>query len=88
MRVQIQTLAIFATLLSSICLGQTTKSLPFSSSIDRLFSKVESDIMSTAEVMPADKFDFTPDSLHITGAAFDGVRTFSGQIITLLLTIS
>jgi len=72
-----------ATLFSCASLGQETKTAPFSSTIERLFNKVESDILTTAEAMPAERFDFTPDSLHLTGAAFDGVRTFAGQIMHL-----
>lgn len=65
-------------------MAQKTKTAkPFHSTIDRLFNKVESDIVSSAEAMPAERFDFTPDSLHLAGAAFDGVRTFRGQIMHL-----
>jgi len=64
-------------------LAQKTQRPPFSNSIDRLFNKVESDIVTTAEAMPDARFDFTPDSLNIKGAAFDGVRTFAGQIMHL-----
>jgi hypothetical protein len=63
--------------------GQSKKPIPFSASIDRLFSKVESDILTTAEAMPENRFDFTPDSLKIPGAALDGVRSFAGQIMHL-----
>jgi hypothetical protein len=70
-------------LFSFNCLAQKTKPLPFNNSIDRLFNKVESDILTTAEAMPEDRFDFTPDSLPINGAAFDGVRSFAGQIMHL-----
>lgn len=83
MKPRILILLTAATLLSSDCWSQGKHATPFSLVIDRLFNKVESDIMSTAEAMPADKFDFTPDSLHISGAAFDGVRTFAGQIMHL-----
>ncbi|MEO5594657.1 MAG: DinB family protein [Chitinophagaceae bacterium] len=83
MKGQILMLLAIATLLSSFCLGQKTQTVQFSSTIDRLLKKVESDIITTAEAMPAEKFDFTPDSLHLPGAAFDGVRTFSGQIMHL-----
>lgn len=30
--------------------------------------------------MPEDKFNFTPQSLHIQGSAYKGVRTFAGQV--------
>ena len=76
-------LLIGATFLSLISFGQSAKIAPFSSTIERLFSKVETDILTTAEAMPAERFDFTPDSLRLPGAAFDGVRTFAGQIMHL-----
>lgn len=72
-----------AFLFSLNCLAQKAQLPSFSNSIDRLFSKVESDILTTAEAMPEQRFDFTPDSLNIKGAAFDGVRTFAGQIMHL-----
>ena len=45
-------------LFSMNCLAQTTQAVSFSSSIDRLFNKVTSDILTTAEAMPEEKFDF------------------------------
>src|SRR4030095_7858604 len=48
--------------------------------IERLFNKIEQDIISSAEAMPEEKFDFTPESLRINNSAFTGVRTFGGQI--------
>lgn len=48
--------------------------------IERLFSNIEKNIVSTAEAMPEDKFDFTPESLNLKGSEFKGVRTFAGQI--------
>lgn len=68
---------------AAACLGQKAKAVPFSAVIDRLFSKVEADIVTSAEAMPEEKFNFTPDGLHLAGAAFDGVRTFSGQVMHL-----
>jgi hypothetical protein len=51
--------------------------------IDRLFNKIEGDIMSSAQAMPEDKFNFTPESLNIKNSDFKGVRTFAGQIMHL-----
>src|SRR3954469_11546149 len=65
----------------NICVGQQPPL--FSSAIERQFNKIESDILSTAEAMPEDKFYFTPESLHITNSNFKGVRTFAGQIMHL-----
>src|SRR3954462_12178058 len=65
----------------NICVGQQPPL--FSSAIERQFNKIESDILSTAEAMPEDKFYFTPESLHITNSDFKGIRTFAGQIMHL-----
>jgi uncharacterized damage-inducible protein DinB len=65
----------------NICFAQQSSSL--SIAVERQFSKIESDIVSAAEVMPEDKFYFTPESLHIANSDFKGVRTFAGQIMHL-----
>ncbi len=54
-----------------------------SSAIERQFKKIESDILSTAQAMPEDKYDFSPGSLHIKYSNFTGVRTFAGQLMHL-----
>jgi uncharacterized damage-inducible protein DinB len=51
--------------------------------IERLFNKIESDILTTAEAMPEEKFNFTPESLNIKNSALKEVRTFAGQIMHL-----
>jgi hypothetical protein len=51
--------------------------------IERQFNKIEGDILSCAQAMPEDKFDFTPESLNIKNSDFKGVRTFAGQIMHL-----
>lgn len=51
--------------------------------VERLFTKIESDILTAAEAMPEDKFDFTPESLKIEKSNFKDVRTFGGQILHL-----
>jgi uncharacterized damage-inducible protein DinB len=43
--------------------------------VDPLLSHFESHIVSAAEAMPADKYNFAP-----TNGNFQGVRTFAGQI--------
>jgi len=68
-------------LVVQVCWGQQSPS--FSTAIERQFNKIESDIMSTAEAMPENKFDFTPENLHIKNSEFKGVRTFAGQIMHL-----
>jgi uncharacterized damage-inducible protein DinB len=70
---------IFYLTLITTCLGQQS----ITSAIERQFNKIESDILTTAEAMPEDKFNFTPEDLHIKGSDFKGVRTFAGQIMHL-----
>ena len=53
---------------------------PFPSAIERLLNNIERNIVSSAEVMPEDKFYFTPESLNIKGSDFKGVRSFAAQI--------
>jgi uncharacterized damage-inducible protein DinB len=42
---------------------------------DHMLSQVEKEVVSLAEAMPADKYDFAP-----TQGAFEGVRTFGQQM--------
>jgi uncharacterized damage-inducible protein DinB len=56
-------------------------SLPsFPGAVERQLNNIEKNIISAAEAMPEDKFDFTPEQLNIPGSDFKGVRTFAGQI--------
>lgn len=48
-----------------------------------LLAMLESECMSAAKAMPADKYTFSPASLAIPGAKFDGVRTFADQVTHL-----
>jgi hypothetical protein len=48
--------------------------------IDHQVSRVEGLIISAAEVMPEDKFNFTPERLKIPGSDYKGVFTFAGQV--------
>ena len=63
--------------------GCAQQSPAFSSALARQFKKIESDITTSAEVMPEDKFYFSPEELHIKNADFKGVRSFAGQIMHL-----
>lgn len=67
--------------LRTVCLGQ--EAVPFSTAVGRLFAKVESDIFTTAEAMPENKYSFSPETLGIKNSDFKGVRTFAGQIMHL-----
>ena len=64
---------------TTTCLGQHS----ITPAIERLFNKIESDILTTAQAMPDNKFNFTPETLHIENSDFKGVRTFAGQIMHL-----
>jgi uncharacterized damage-inducible protein DinB len=61
------------------CLAQQS----ITSAIERQFNKIEADILTTAEAMPEEKFNFTPGDLNIKNGEFKGVRTFAGQIMHL-----
>jgi uncharacterized damage-inducible protein DinB len=50
------------------------------SAIDREISLVEKEVVETAEAMPEDKFDFSPEKLNIPGSDYKGVRTFGEQL--------
>jgi len=45
--------------------------------VDRQVSQYEKNVVEAADAMPSDKFDFTPASLNIPGAAYKDVRTFA-----------
>jgi len=75
----IVTIATFLFGVSSICLAQ--ESVSMTPAIERLFNKIESDILTSAEAMPESKFNFTPENLNIKDSDFKGVRSFAGQII-------
>ena len=48
--------------------------------LDREISNVEKEVVDTAEAMPEEKFNFSPESVNISGAEYKGVRTFAGQV--------
>ena len=50
------------------------------SNVDREVSGIEKQIVEAAEAMPEDKFNFSPESLHIPGSDYKGVRTFAVQV--------
>ena len=51
-----------------------------SGAIDQQITIVERNLVSAAEAMPEDKYNFTPASLNIKGAAYGDVRTFAQLI--------
>jgi hypothetical protein len=48
--------------------------------VDRQVSQYEKNVVEVAEAMPEDKYNFTPASLNIPGAAYKDVRTFAQLI--------
>ncbi len=48
--------------------------------LDRDISAVEKQIVDASDAMPEDKFNFTPEALHIPGSNYRGVRSFSVQV--------
>ncbi len=60
--------------------GQTTKMPAPAMAVEDLVERFEGEMMSAARAMPADRYDFTPASLHIPGADFTKVRTFSEEL--------
>jgi hypothetical protein len=60
---------------------QAQQSLPtITSIVYREISTIEKQIVDAAEAMPEDKFNFSPESLHIPGSDYKGVRTFAVQV--------
>lgn len=62
--------------------AQTTPQPPptIGSTVDLQIGIVEREIVSAAEAMPEDKFNFAPTSLNIAGSDYKGVRTFAQQV--------
>jgi hypothetical protein len=48
--------------------------------LDGEISNIEKQIVDVAEAMPEDKYNFSPESLHIPGSDYKGVRTFAVQV--------
>jgi uncharacterized damage-inducible protein DinB len=78
-----KTLIVSACLFLADAKNLLSQTPAFSTAIERQFNHIESDILLSAEAMPADKFNFTPESLVIRGSNFKGVRTFARQIMHL-----
>ena len=48
--------------------------------MDSQISQYEKNVVGVAEAMPDDKYNFTPNTLNIPGAAYSNVRTFAELI--------
>jgi hypothetical protein len=64
--------------------AQQTQSSPppptVASTVDRQISTIEKQVLDAAEVMPEDKFSFSPEGLKIPGSDYKGVRTFAVEL--------
>src|SRR5215203_6105037 len=73
---QLPFLVIVVSLISqSVMADQAPKSNRVAAIFQNQLTLVENDVVSLAEAMPADKYDFTP-----AGNGFTGVRTFGEQV--------
>lgn len=59
---------------------QAQQTPTLASSVDREISAIEKQVVDAAEAMPEDKFNFSPESLHIPGDDYKGVRSFAVQV--------
>ena len=59
---------------------QAQQPLTLASNVDREISGIEKQVLDAAEAMPEDKFNFSPESLHIPGDDYKGVRSFAVQV--------
>jgi uncharacterized damage-inducible protein DinB len=59
---------------------QAQQAPTLASNVDREVSAIEKQVVEAAEAMPEDKFNFSPESLHISGSDYKGVRTFAVQV--------
>jgi uncharacterized damage-inducible protein DinB len=59
---------------------QTQAQPTLASVLDHEISAVEKQVVDVAEAMPEDKYNFSPESLHIPGDDYKGVRTFAVQL--------
>jgi hypothetical protein len=50
------------------------------SAVDHEISNAETQIVEVAEAMPEDKFNFSPETLNISGGDYKGVRTFAQEV--------
>ena len=48
--------------------------------VDRQVTSIEKLVVEAADAMPADKYDFSPESLRIPGSDYKGVRSFAQQV--------
>ena len=60
--------------------AQTQAPPTLAADVDHDISAVEKQIVDAAEAMPEEKFNFSPETLNISGADYKGVRSFALQV--------
>lgn len=60
--------------------AEQQSTLTLASGVDRDISAVEKQILDVAEAMPEEKFNFSPETLNISGSDYKGVRSFAVQL--------
>ena len=75
--IRILTCLLPMTLLGTAAMAADVPSI--GQTLDGQLRNAERDIVGLVEAMPADKINFTPDSLEIKGSQFKGVRTFAQE---------
>src|SRR6476646_769061 len=87
-RMQIFLLLAFS-MFSVATVGQATKSATapqtqetptIASVVDHQISTIEKQVVEAAEAMPEDKFNFSPESVNLSGSDYKGVRSFALQV--------
>jgi uncharacterized damage-inducible protein DinB len=63
----------------TLAYGQQPATTP-AAACERQLTSIEKTIVAAAEAMSDEQFNFTPESRHIQGSDFEGVRTFAGQV--------
>src|SRR5262252_2530935 len=71
---------LFLLIAATVSAQQSSPPATLASTVDRQITNVEKLVVDAAEAMPEDKYDFSPASLKIPGAAYDGVRSFALQV--------
>ena len=71
---------LFLLIAATVSAQQSSPPATLASTVDRQITNVEKLVVDAAEAMPEDKYDFSPASLKIPGAAYDRVRSFALQV--------
>ena len=64
--------------------SQATTQISPAKTYNDMLTQFEGECTGVAKAMPADKYNFAPAELKISGAKYDGVYTFAGEIKHLI----